>query len=213
MLLLLMIRFKRTKENEIWRLKSMNLKKFAISSLLALSVFTGTMSAEAATNYKVQPGDMFWKIATKHGVSVTYLMKYNNRQSSLLYAGETIKIPASVTAAEKDLMARLVEAEAKGEPYAGKVAVATVILNRVDSPLFPNTISGVIYQANQFTPVKTGSIHQPASADSKRAVQEALAFRGQGSGSLYFYNPQKTSNQWLRSKQVTVVIGNHVFAK
>jgi len=191
----------------------MKLKKLVATSIVAITTFVGAFTAEAATSYKVQPGDTFWKIGTKHGVSVSYLMKYNNRTSHLLYAGETIQIPSTVTSAEKDLLARLVEAEAKGEPYAGKVAVATAVLNRVDSSLFPNTINGVIYQPSQFTPVQNGAIHNTPSAESKRAVQEALAFRGQGSGSLYFYNPQKTSNQWLRSKQVTVVIGNHVFAK
>lgn len=191
----------------------MKLKTFVITSLLALTTFTGTLKADAASTYKVQPGDTFWKIGTKHGVAVNYLMQYNNRKSDLLYIGETISIPSSVTAAEKDLLARLVEAEAKGEPYAGKVAVATVVLNRVSHDQFPNSINRVIYQKDQFTPVKNGAINNAASAASKRAVNEALAFRGQGSGSIYFYNPQKTSNKWLRSKQVTVVIGNHVFAK
>ncbi|WP_243292278.1 cell wall hydrolase [Bacillus sp. FJAT-47783] len=191
----------------------MKLKTLVITSLLALTTFTGTLKADAATAYKVQPGDTFWKIGTKYGVAVNYLKQYNNRTSDLLYIGETIQIPSSVTAAEKDLLARLVEAEAKGEPYAGKVAVATVVLNRVSHDQFPNSINGVIYQKDQFTPVKNGEINKPASAESKRAVNEALAFRGQGKGSIYFYNPQKTSNQWLRTKQVTVVIGNHVFAK
>ncbi|MFH7445052.1 cell wall hydrolase, partial [Pseudomonas syringae pv. tagetis] len=89
-----------------------------------------------------------------------------------------------------DLMARLVRAEAEGEPYAGKVAVATVILNRVASPEFPNSIKAVINEVSNghyaFTPVQNGQINQPADAASKQAVNEALAFRGQGSGSVYF---------------------------
>jgi N-acetylmuramoyl-L-alanine amidase len=110
-------------------------------------------------------------------------------------------------------MAQLVTAEAKGEPYAGQVAVATVILNRVDSPLFPNTINSVIYQNGQFTPVRTGSINQTPTAAAIRAVDEAIAFRGQGRGSLFFFNPAIATNHWNATRQHTITIGNHVFAK
>lgn len=136
----------------------------------------------------------------------------------MLYVGERIKIPASVSESEKDLLERLVRAEAQGEPYAGKVAVATVVLNRVDHPGFPNTVHDVIYERTStghyaFTPVANGQINKPADAESIRAVNEALAFRGQGSGSLYFYNPKTATNQWIKSRPITVIIGNHVFAK
>ncbi|WP_052659309.1 cell wall hydrolase [Bacillus alveayuensis] len=193
----------------------MKLKKFIISSLLAFASLTFTSNADAASvqTHRVQKGDTLWKIGMNYGVSVSQLKRENHRTSDLIYIGEILKIPQTISAYEKDLLARLVEAEAKGEAYAGKVAVATVVLNRVDSDLFPNSISEVIYQKDQFTPVKNGTIYNPASEASKKAVNEALVFRGQGRGSLYFYNPQKTSNSWLRSKQVTVVIGNHVFAK
>src|SRR5699024_2908129 len=128
------------------------------------------------------------------------------------------KIPYLVTESEKDLFARLVSAEAEGESYAGKVAVATVVLNRVDSPLFPNTLKKVIYEISPggyyaFEPVKNGEINKPADSASKKAVEEALDFRGQGRGSLFYYNPDKTDSRWMRSRQVTIKIGNHVFAK
>ncbi|MFE8699576.1 cell wall hydrolase [Cytobacillus sp. FJAT-54145] len=179
--------------------------------VLILSANTSTL---AASSHTVTKGETYWKIALKHGVPYKQIMRANNTTSGSLWVGQRITIPASsVSAAEKDLLARLVEAEAKGEPYAGKVAVATVVLNRVDSNIFPNTVRGVIYEAQQFTPVSNGQINKPASLESKRAVNEALAFRGLGKGSLYFFNPAKTSNKWLRSKPVTVVIGNHVFAK
>jgi N-acetylmuramoyl-L-alanine amidase len=122
-----------------------------------------------------------------------------------------------ISAADEELMARLVRAEAVGEPYAGKVAVATVILNRVKSADFPNTVRGVIYQISNghyaFTPVANGEINKPADAESKRAVNEALAFMGKGNGSLFFYNPKTASSQWIFSREVTVTIGNHRFAK
>ncbi|MEH7081624.1 cell wall hydrolase [Neobacillus drentensis] len=184
-----------------------------------MSAFTLNGTTEAATTtHKVQTGETYWKIAVKYGVTVNNLKKANNKTSNLLYAGSNLVIPnSSVTTAEKDLMARLVRAEAVGEPYAGKVAVATVILNRVSSPDFPNSVKGVIYEkANgyyAFTPVKNGTINQPADAASKRAVNEALAFRGQGNGSLFFYNPKTAVSKWIYSRPVTVTIGNHRFAK
>ncbi|WP_144556132.1 cell wall hydrolase [Bacillus sp. X1(2014)] len=196
-------------------------KKLLIATglILSMSAFTLNGTTEAATTtHKVQTGETYWKIAVKYGLTVNNLKKANNKTSNLLYAGSNLVIPnSSVTAAEKDLMARLVRAEAVGEPYAGKVAVATVILNRVSSPDFPNTVKGVIYEKSNgyyaFTPVKNGTINQPADAASKRAVNEALAFRGQGNGSLFFYNPKTAVSKWIYSRPVTVTIGNHRFAK
>lgn len=197
------------------------LKKLVIAAgvILSLSAFVGENQTEAATtSYKVQYGDTYWKIAVKYGVPLTSLMKENNTTSSYLYAGSNLVIPNSmISEADKDLMARLVHAEAEGEPYAGKVAVATVILNRVASPDFPNTVKEVIYQISNghyaFTPVQNGRINLPADAASKQAVNEALAFRGQGNGSLFFYNPITSTSNWITSRQVTVTIGNHRFAK
>jgi N-acetylmuramoyl-L-alanine amidase len=189
------------------------MKKLFSILVFSIMMFAGVGSSFAAT-HTVSKGETYWKVSVNYGVPVKSLMAANNAKSSYLLIGQKLSIPAStVTSSEKDLLARLVEAEAKGEPYAGKVAVATVILNRVDSNLFPNSVNGVIYESGQFTPVSNGQINQAASAASKLAVNEALAFRGQGSGSLYFYNPSKTTNTWLRSKAVTTRIGNHVFAK
>jgi N-acetylmuramoyl-L-alanine amidase len=189
--------------------------KKIISFIAFISLlFASQSSTFAATSHTVQKGETYWKIANAYGVSVDGLMSVNHANSNVLFVGQTLTVPTvSITSSEKDLLARLVEAEAKGEPYAGKVAVATVILNRVDSNLFPNSVKSVIYQSGQFTPVSNGQINNPASSASKQAVNEAIAFHGQGHGSLYFYNPSKTTNTWLRSKTVTIKIGNHVFAK
>lgn len=190
------------------------MRKLLMTFTLATSLFfVGANQTEAATTHTVRSGDTLWKIATHYGVSVNAIKAANHKSGDTIFVGERLSIPSSVTASEKRLMAQLVTAEAKGEPYAGQVAVATVILNRVDSPLFPNTISSVIYQAGQFTPVRTGSINQTPTASAIRAVDEALAFRGQGRGSLYFYNPKIATNHWIATRQHTITIGNHVFAK
>jgi len=193
------------------------IKKIGITLGLTLSLLTIPTLADAAS-YTVQSGDSLWKIANKHGVSLASLQQTNNRYSALIYRGETLSIPTTLSASDQDLMARMVHAEAKGESYAGKVAVATVILNRVDHKDFPNTVSSVIYQRSAggyyaFSPVKNGTINQVADAEAKRAVKEALAFRGQGQGSIYFYNPRTAKSDWILTREVTITIGNHRFAK
>lgn len=114
---------------------------------------------------------------------------------------------------ELDLLARLIQAEALGESFEGKVAVGTVVLNRVKSSQFPNSIRGVIYQRNQFSPVSNGSINKTANAESIEAAKRALELGGSGDGSLYFYNPSIAQGSWLDSRQTVKVIGSHVFKK
>jgi len=117
--------------------------------------------------------------------------------------------------AELDLFARLVYSEAAGEPFEGQVAVAASVLNRIRSPLYPNTLSAVIFQVvggfYQYSPVLDGRINLPANDSARRAVQEAVNGRDPSLGALGFYNPRKTNNQWVRSQPVTVTIGQHVF--
>lgn len=189
------------------------MKKLVTVITFLTLLFVGTGSSFAATHTVVK-GDTYWKISVKYGLPLNQVMAANNAKNSYLAIGQKLTIPSKfLTNSEKDLLARLVQAEAEAEPYAGKVAVATVVLNRVDSNLFPNSVSAVIHQAGQFTPVSNGQIKKPASSSAKKAVEEAIALRGTGNGSLYFYNPSKTTNTWLRSKKTTVTIGNHVFAK
>ncbi|WP_439098772.1 cell wall hydrolase [Bacillus weihaiensis] len=200
-------------------MKKFILKLVAVSTLaLSLTAMaTPDTKANAATTHQVQSGDTLWLLGKKYGVSVQTLMSTNKKSSHLLFVGEKLTIPSTLTSYEMDLLARLVHSEAKGEPYAGKVAVASVVLNRVDSSLFPNTVKDVIYQKDQgyfaFSPVQNGTINQAADASAKEAVKEALAFRGMGKGSLYFYNPKTATSTWITSREVTITIGNHRFAK
>ena len=186
--------------------------------MLSISAFTFTHQTEASTNRTIQSGDTYWKVAKGFGIPVSDLMRVNNNKA--LITGQNMILPdAILTPAEKDLLARLVRAEAIGEPYAGKVAVAVVVLNRMKSNLFPNTLNGVIYEKSNgyyaFTPVQNGEINKGADAESKKAVNEAIALSGSGSGngSLYFYNPKTAKSNWITSREVTVTIGNHRFAK
>ncbi|MGG3563450.1 cell wall hydrolase [Neobacillus rhizosphaerae] len=121
-------------------------------------------------------------------------------------------IKMKITEKEMDLLARLVTAEAKGEPYQGKVAVAAVVLNRLESEQFPDSIQQVIYQDKQFQPVDNGMINKPAGEEAKKAVDEAINKDGQVTDALYFFNPDETNSKWLRTRPVTEEIGNHRFA-
>lgn len=152
------------------------------------------------------------QVALKYGVSASKIIKVNGIKNNRLTPGEKIIIPKQISQKEKDLMARLVTAEAKGEPYKGKVAVAAVVLNRVKNDQFPDSIHQVIYQKRQFQPVDNGMINKPAVKEAKKAVNEAIAKNGQITDALYFYNPDKTDSKWLRSKKTIKKIGHHRFA-
>lgn len=119
------------------------------------------------------------------------------------------------SAAEVDLLSRLIHAEAQGETYETKVAVGAVVVNRMESGLFPSTVNEVIYQNingyYQFTPVVNGWIDKPANAEAVKAASEALCGTDPSKGALFYYDTG-TTNQWILSKPVTVKIGNMVFA-
>lgn len=113
------------------------------------------------------------------------------------------------------LLARAINGEARGEPYEGQVAVGAVILNRVKSPDFPNTIAGVIYQPGAFTAVADGQINVPIDPKSTvvKAAQDALNGWDPTYGCLYYWNPETATSKWIWSKKVVVKIGKHNFAK
>lgn len=113
------------------------------------------------------------------------------------------------------LLARCVNGEARGEPYEGQVAVAAVILNRVNHPSFPNTVAGVIYQPGAFTAVSDGQINVPIDPNSNvyKACGDALGGWDPTGGAIYYYNPKTATNQWIRTRQSIKTIGKHVFAR
>ena len=119
---------------------------------------------------------------------------------------------ASYNESETYLLGRLGHGEARGEPYVGKVAVAAVVLNRVKSPSFPNTISGVIYQSGAFDAVSDGQINLTPDEDSLRAARDALNGWDPTGGCLYYYNPATATNGWIWSRTVQLSIGKHNFA-
>ena len=112
-----------------------------------------------------------------------------------------------------NLLARVVYGEARGEPYTGKVAVASVVLNRVKSSKFPNTISGVVYQSGAFDAVADGQINMTPDTTAKKAAQDALNGWDPSYGAIYYFNPSTATNKWIWSRPMTVTIGKHRFCK
>lgn len=113
------------------------------------------------------------------------------------------------------LLARAVNGEARGEPYTGQVAVAAVILNRVNHSSFPNTVAGVIYQPGAFTAVSDGQINVPISADSTvyKACRDAMNGWDPSGGAIYYFNPDTATNSWIWSRPLIVQIGKHRFCR
>ncbi len=109
------------------------------------------------------------------------------------------------------LLARLISAEARGEPYMGQVAVGAVVLNRVDHPSFPNTISGVIYQAGAFSCLQDGQFEQPVADSAYRAAREAMAGADPTGGAIYYFNPVTATSKWIWSRPHILTIGKHRF--
>ncbi|MDA8336883.1 MAG: cell wall hydrolase [Peptococcaceae bacterium] len=183
---------------------------------------------EVQLTYTVQPGDTLSGIAQAYGVDLDKLIAANRLDSDLIHPGDLLlvpghfePVPAFVSRGEvgrSDLMllARLIYAEARGEPFSGQVAVGAVIINRMASPLFPKSIRAVIMQHSggsyQFQPVADGAIDLTPDASAIRAAISALNGRDPSHGALYFYNPVQAQDPWIRTLPVITRIGNHLFA-
>ena len=115
------------------------------------------------------------------------------------------------TSGDVALLARLISAEARGEPYNGQVAVGAVVLNRMRHPSFPNTMSGVIYQAGAFSCMDDGQFEQPVADSCYQAARDALNGWDPSGGAIYYFNPATATNKWIWSRPLIVTIGKHRF--
>ena len=170
-------------------------------------------------NYTVKKGDTLYTIAKSHSTTADALKQQNGLTANRIYAGQKLFVPradntSSLSEHDIYLMAKMIHAEARGESDRGQLAVGAVIMNRLKSGTFPNTISGVLYQKNQFTAVNDGQFHNlEPDARAIRAARAAAGGSDPTYGALFYWNPAKTNNTWLNSKPILVTIGNHVFAK
>lgn len=200
----------------------MTKRRLIKTMILLLAVFQALAWATPALawSYRISKGDSLYKISQRYGTSVSALRKGNRLSSSRIFAGAALWIPDSKPMPRSRgnddlyLLARLINGEARGESYQGQVAVGAVILNRVQSQRFPNTIAGNVYKRGEFESVSNGQIWREVSAASLKAARAALAGQDPARGALYFYNPVKirSKTNWIWSCRVIQRIGRHVFA-
>ena len=149
----------------------------------------------------------------KNGLSVDGIAGPKTLEAMGIFNSSNSSSGSSASSNDLNLLSRLIYAEARGEPYTGQVAVGAVVLNRVKSSSFPNTISGVIYQSGAFSVVNDGQINLTPNETARKAAQDALNGWDPSYGSLYYFNPNTATSSWIWSRPHTVTIGNHRFCK
>ena len=198
------------------------LKRFLMIGTATLMLSLGTLPVSAAVMHNIQNGDSLYKIAVNNRTSVKDLQQANGLAGDRIYPGGKLVIPensnfsqgttGNVRKNDVDLLARLVNAEAGAESFKGKVAVASVILNRSEDKRFPKTIAGNIFQPHQFESVSNGLIWQEPTRDSYKATEVAIKGWDPTYGAKYFFNPDKLKGpSWVQSRRIVERIGNHVF--
>ena len=147
------------------------------------------------------------KFQKYNGLNVTGIAD----KATLKKMGITIGERPSATDTNINLLARIISAEGRGEPYEGQVAIGAVIMNRIEHPSFPDTLNGIIYQDGAFTALVDGQFNQPVAQSSYSAARDAINGWDPSGGAIYYYNPAKTSNKFIWSRPVIKVIGAHKF--
>lgn len=210
----------------------------AILFAVNIALIALVQGAQAATYRQGSTGEQVRTIQTKlknwgyydgavdgiYGSATTRAVKYFQQKNGLTADGvvgpATLKALGMSTgesagtasqANSVDLLARVISAEARGEPYSGQVAVGAVILNRVEHPSFPNTIAGVVYQPGAFTCMVDGQFNEPVAESCIRAARDALNGSDPSGGAIYYFNPNTATSGWIWSRPLIKVIGNHRF--
>ena len=153
------------------------------------------------------------KFQQKNGLTVDGIAGTRTLTAMGITSSSSSSSSSSNNSSNVNLLARAIYGEARGEPYTGQVAVGAVILNRVKSSKFPNTIAGVIYQSGAFDAVSDGQINLNPDSTAKKAAQDALNGWDPSYGAIYYFNPSTATNKWIWSRPLTVTIGKHRFCK
>ncbi|MCR4780663.1 MAG: cell wall hydrolase [Ruminiclostridium sp.] len=167
----------------------------------------GLFNGEITGYYGVQTQEAVTKFQRQQGLSQTGIAD----KATLKRLGITIGSVPAATDANVWLLARMISAEGRGEPYVGQVAIGAVICNRIEHPSFPDTLAGVIYQNGAFSALSDGQFNEPVADSALSAARDALAGWDPTGGAVYYYNPRKTSNRFIYSRPVLTVIGDHRF--
>ena len=219
------------------------IKIFSLISILAISIFLidSLYSTVYALSKYGSRGEEVRQIQTKlkrwgyysgnvdgiYGSQTLSAVKYFQRKNGLTVDGiagpATLKALGIMNSSNSSsgtsnnsnlyLLSKVVYSEARGEPYKGQVAVAAVVLNRMASSKFPNTMAGVVYQAGAFTAVADGQINLEPDATARKAAQDAINGWDPTSGCLYYFNPNTATSSWIWSRPQVITIGKHIFCK
>ena len=223
------------------RLISIMVLIITISSYIGVTVFLNKNNTIEVLSKYGSRGDEVRQIQTKlkrwgyysgnidgiYGTQTLNAVKYFQRKNGLAVDGiagpktlaamgimnSSNSSSSSTSSSDLNLLARIIYAEARGEPYTGQVAVGAVVLNRVRHSSFPNTIAGVIYQSGAFDAVADGQINYTPNSTAIKAAQDALNGWDPSYGAIYYFNPATATNKWIWSRPETVTIGNHRFCK
>lgn len=209
----------------------------AVALIFAVNIFIIALaqSADAAVYKRGSSGATVTQIQTRlkswgyydgtvdgiYGSATERAVRYFQRVNGLAVDGQTgdktlaalgiYEASDEQSSGDVYLLARLISAEARGEPYIGQVAVGAVVLNRVDHPSFPNSMSGVIYQRGAFSCLDDGQFDQPIADSAYRAAREALAGADPTGGAIYYFNPATATSKWIWSRPQMLTIGSHIF--
>ena len=163
-----------------------------------------------------------------YGTQTVNAVKYFQRKNGLTADGiagpATLKAMGIMTSSSSssssssynsnlNLLSRVIYGESRGEPYTGQVAVGAVVMNRIKSSSFPNTLSGVVYQSGAFDAVKDGQVNLTPDSTARKAAQDAMNGWDPSYGAIYYFNPSTATNKWIWSRPMTVTIGKHRFCK
>ena len=207
---------------------TVNIFIIALAQTAAADLYKKGSSGEVVTQVQTRLknwGYYFGSVDGVYGSKTEEAVRYFQRKNGLNVDGQVgnqtlaalgLNPSGTVSAGQNQsgdlyLLARLISAEARGEPYVGQVAVGAVVLNRVEHPSFPNSISGVIYQPGAFSCLDDGQFDQPIAESAYRAAQEALDGSDPSGGAIYYFNPVTATSAWIWSRPLIVQIGKHRF--
>lgn len=163
--------------------------------------------------YGTQTVEAVKKFQRKNGLKVDGIAGTNTLTKMGIQSSQNSSNGANTTSSDLNLLSRVIYSEARGEPYVGQVAVGAVVLNRVKNSSFPNTISGVVYQAGAFDAVRDGQINLTPNQTAISAAKDALNGWDPTYGCTFYFNPSTATNKWIWSKTQVVTIGKHIFCK
>lgn len=167
----------------------------------------GLFTGEITGYYGAQTAQAVSEFQRQQGLPETGIAD----ETTLKRMGITIGTLPEATDANVGLLARIISAEGRGESYVGQVAIGAVICNRIEHPSFPDTLAGVIYQSGAFTALIDGQFNEEITDSAYSAARDALSGWDPSGGAIYYYNPDKTDNEFIHSRPVIKVIGNHRF--